>query len=385
MSSSADTLTLLDRLVGFPSVAGHTNLPLMDFVEAHLAGAGFACRRIASEDGTRSNLFASIGPADRPGVVLSSHTDVVSTDEQDWSADPFRLRIEDGRAIGRGTTDMKGFLASALRAAARAATTELARPLHLALSYDEELGCVGVRRMIDTLGSLPPPSLCVVGEPTCMGAVIAHKGKLMGDIVCHGIPGHSSVPAVGINAIEIAADMVVAAREIAAELRAAGRAPGFTVPFTTLHIGTIAAGRAVNLIPSLCRMAFEIRNAPDDDVAAVLARLEAAAADVAGSYPAGAVVEIVTTGSYPAFAIAPDSDAVATVQRIAGTTGTQKVGYGTEAGLFQSVLGWPAVVCGPGDVAQAHKADEFIALSELAACDRFLDRLVDTLAEPGAG
>ncbi|GAB4065517.1 acetylornithine deacetylase [Ancylobacter sonchi] len=381
MNAIPASIDLLADLVAFPTISADSNLPLIDYVEAFLAGHGIAATRILTEDGEKANLFAIIGPAERPGVILSGHTDVVPVAGQPWLDDPFRLRVTEDRAIGRGAADMKGFVACALRIMAKAAGRPLTRPLILALSHDEEIGCVGVRRMLPALAGLEPrPDLCIVGENTGMRVLTAHKGKVMGTIEVTGVAGHSSEPDKGVNAILLASDMIQITRGIQKRLKAA--APPdleLSVPYTTLHVGVIAGGTKVNIIPQHCSVSFEIRNRPEDDPDLILAELAEAGRALAARHP-GSAVEVTVTNRYPGLSTPADEPGVAFVQQLAGANRTGKAAYGTEAGLFREVLGITTVVCGPGDVAQCHTPEEYLVLSQIAACDDFLDQLVDSLS-----
>ena len=381
-----DRRDILARLVGFPTVSAVSNLDLIDWVGDLLAAYGIASTRVPDATGLKAGLIATVGPADRPGVVLSAHTDVVPVDGQPWTADPFILAERDGRLYGRGTADMKGFLASALHAALRAAAQPLASPLHLALSWDEEIGCVGVRTLLPAMTALPVrPAFCIVGEPTTMTVVTGHKGKTAARVTCTGRDGHSARAPRAINAIHLACDVVAALRARQAALAADGRRdPDYAVPYTTLHAGRIDGGVALNIVPNRCTVDFEIRNLAADDPAAILDGLRTDADRIAAAererFPEAATA-IEVTNAYPGLDTDPSSEVVALVRGLAGT-GTGKVAYGTEAGLFVETLGVPTVVCGPGDMAQGHRPDEFVAEAELAACDAMLDRLLVRL---GAG
>jgi acetylornithine deacetylase len=379
------SLALLAELVKRPTISADSNLGLVQFVAEFLSQYGISSKLIFTEDGQKANLIAVVGPADRPGVMLSGHTDVVPVRGQPWTGDPFELREQAGLAIGRGVVDMKGFIACALRSAALASQRALAHPIVLALSHDEEIGCVGVRRMIPRLAELPArPFLCVVGEPTDMNVVTAHKGKVMGRIACTGIDGHSSDPDAGVNAIFLASEMVDAARQLQATLQQPERSdPAFTVPHSTLHIGVIRGGAVLNIIPRECLVEFEIRTLPHVDQDALIASLQAAADRIAARYQddKGPVsISVQVQNAYPALSTSDQDPGVYFVQRLVNRNGTGKVAFGSEAGLFQRELDIPTVVCGPGSVTQAHKPDEHVQIAQLDACDAFLDRLVDRLA-----
>lgn len=379
-----ESLSILRDLVSFATLSPDSNLDLIEYVGAFLSEYGIASQQIVSEDRCKANIIASVGPSDAAGVILSGHTDVVPTAGQAWQADPFVLRVSDGRAIGRGAVDMKGFIACALRCAALASTRALRRPLILAFSHDEEIGCVGVRRLLPVLAELPtPPLLCIVGEPTEMGVVTGHKGKVMGQICCTGLEGHSSEPDKGVNAIHLAGEMIAASRAVQAHFSASPyRDPTFNVPYSTLHLGRIQGGTSVNIIPRDCTIDFEIRNLPSIDPQPMLDALAADAQRIVDPYRALSEqvgVNIHIHNQYPGLGIDEQHPAVAFVQGLCGVAGTRKVAYGTEAGLFNNELGLATVVCGPGSVDQAHKPEEFVTLEQLHACDAFLERLLDRL------
>jgi acetylornithine deacetylase len=385
VSRSPDSLSILRDLISFPTVSSESNIALIDYVCEFLADIGVQAKTILSEDGGKANLYATIGPADRPGVLLSGHTDVVPTTGQDWKEDPFVMRVADGRAIGRGTADMKGFLACVLRAVTEPLIQRLQRPVHIAFSHDEEIGCVGVRRMLPEIARLAClPSTCIIGEPTGMSLVTAHKGKTMGSVRCHGVAGHSSDPDRGANAIMMASDVVQEFGKLQAVLRQSdSRDAEFAVPFSTLHIGRIDGGTILNVIPATCRFDFEIRNIPEDDPEQILQRLRATSQQVAERYSSayGTVsVDIDVSNSYPALE-AGRGESHADLDGLVTRARPSKVSFGTEAGLFAGELGVPAVVCGPGSVEQAHRPEEYIELAQLDACDAFLSRLIHRLAE----
>ncbi|WP_127089178.1 acetylornithine deacetylase [Aquabacter cavernae] len=383
------TLDLLDRLIAFPTASRDPNRDLIAFVAEYLGARGVAAEIIATPDGRKANLYATIGPKDRPGILLSGHTDVVPVDGQAWSSDPFRLRVADGRAYGRGAADMKGFLACALaladRAAAQDAAQDLAVPLHLAFSHDEEVGCLGVRSLIERLAQAPVrPRLCIIGEPTSLRIATGHKGKLAARATCCGVEGHSALAPKALNAIHLACDFVGLLRAGQERLAAEGpRDDDYDVPYTTLHAGVIAGGTALNIVPNRCTVDFEIRNIAQDDASAILAGLMDEAARLVATrraqFPqADIAVEVVN--SYPGLATPPDAEVVCFVKALVADPTTFKVAFGTEGGLFDGALAIPTVVCGPGSMDQGHKPDEFVALDQLAACDRMMDRLLARLS-----
>ncbi len=380
-----NTLELLDRLIAFPTVSRDPNRELIAFARDFLAARGIEAQIVATPDGRKANLFATIGPTDRPGIMLSGHTDVVPVEGQAWSSDPFRLRVEDGRAYGRGTADMKGFVAAALAAAGRAAERELSTPLHLALSHDEEVGCVGVRSLIERMEQAPVrPHMCIVGEPTSLRIATGHKGKLAARATCCGVEGHSALAPRALNAIHLAVRLRRrAARPAGPSRRRGARDPDYDIPYTTVHAGLIGGGTALNIVPNRCTVDFEIRNIAQDDASQILNRLMDGAAKLVeerkAEFPqADIVVDVVNT--YPGLATPPDAPVVDFVRLLVEDSATFKVAFGTEGGLFDSRLAIPTVICGPGSMDQGHKPDEFIALDQLSACDRMMDRLLERLA-----
>ncbi|RUX09802.1 acetylornithine deacetylase [Mesorhizobium sp. M8A.F.Ca.ET.059.01.1.1] len=381
-----DSIRILERLIAFPTVSRDSNLDLIGYVTDLLEASGVACQIVRSADGHKANLFATIGPADRPGVMLSGHTDVVPVDGQNWTLPPFEMTKRDGRLYGRGATDMKGFVACALAACVKASKMALRTPLHLALSYDEEVGCLGVRDLIEMLSAAPQrPLLCIVGEPTNMQVATGHKGKLAACAICRGREGHSALAPLALNAIHLGCDFVRALRDEQERLARDGARDGdYDIPYTTVHVGKINAGVALNIVPNLCQVDFEIRNVAADNAAGILDRLRIAAARIAedaASIAAEAAIEIEITNTYPGLDTPAASAAVAFVKSLTGANDTMKVAFGTEGGLFSRDLGTPAVVCGPGSMAQGHKPDEFVSVEQLRRCDGMLDRLLERLTD----
>jgi len=377
-------LAILERLISFETVSRTSNLALLDYVEALLSAAGIASERIYSEDGSRANLHASVGPAEREGVLLSGHTDVVPVAGQAWSKPPFRLTAEGGRYYGRGTADMKGFVACAVSAMLAAKERPLALPLQLALSYDEEIGCLGVRSLIADLQQRAlRPRFCIVGEPTELAVAIGHKGKLALRADCHGKAAHSALPSQGCNAIDLAAALIVALRSLQREIcRRHPHDAAYAEPTTTIHVGTIAGGQALNIVPAHCSLDFEIRNLAQDDPRQILQRIEAAAERVSAEarqrFPAAGIA-IAELASYPALDTPEEAAVTAFVKGLTGANATTKVAFGTEAGLFSREAEIPTVVCGPGSMAQGHKPDEFVTAEQIARCEAMLARLIDRL------
>mgnify|MGYP003344630713 CR=1 FL=1 len=286
---------------------------------------------------------------------------------------------------GRGSADMKSFVAILLALAPEFVQRQLKQPLHIALSYDEEVGCIGVGRMIGDLTAAGiQPNSCIVGEPTLMQAVTAHKGKLGYRVTAHGLEAHSSLAPIGVNAIYMAADLIGEIRALQREIAEMGRRDGdYEVAYTTLHVGKMQGGEVMNIVPNRASFDFEIRYLPEDDGEAIAARIRNAAEKIAATYRgvfAGARFDFATLQSYPAMNTPVDSEAVKFVHALTGGNSTGKITFGTEGGLFQQALGVPAVVCGPGNIAVAHKPDEYVSEAQMAACGQMLDRLVERLS-----
>jgi acetylornithine deacetylase len=381
-SPNQSPVELLARLVAFDTTSHKTNAPLIRFIADYLAGYGIDSVLLPDETGEKFNLCATIGPRDgEGGVGLSGHTDVVPVTGQDWDSDPFALTARDGRLYGRGTTDMKGYLACVMAAVPEFVSRKLARPIHILFSYDEEIGCVGVRPMIARLGEeLPLPAIVFVGEPTGMEVVDAHKGPARWNVTVRGRAAHSSMAHLGVNAIDYAGVLLTQLRRIETELREKSRDERFDPPFSTLQVTSIEGGTASNIIPVSCRLGFEVRALPSLDVYAIQNWL----ADFArtsclpemNAVAEEADIEIELHSYVPPFGARADSAAVSLALHLTGGNRTFAVSYATEAGLFQEA-GPDTVVCGPGYIAQAHTANEWIAESELAACMAFMRRLAD--------
>ncbi len=376
---------LLDRLVAFPTVSRDPNLPLIDWVEGYLAGHGIACGRIWNDDRRKAGLYAHVGPPVPGAVLLSGHTDVVPVEGQDWTTDPWTLTERDGRLYGRGTADMKGFVALALWALVEAAGRPLARPLQIALSYDEEVGCTGAPPLIAALrAALPPAAAVLVGEPTMLKVVTAHKGGMGFSTRVRGVEVHSSIMDRGVSAIHEAAEIIAWANRVNAENR--DRPPGplaaaFDPPWTTLHVGQIAGGTAHNITAGHCRFSFDFRVVPGERMEDWAERYRALLAERTAAMRAVRPEAGVTAEPYfrlPPLEPEEGGAAEALARRLTGDNGRHVVSYGTEAGHFQA-RGFSTVVVGPGDIAQAHQPDEYITLAQFAAGEAFLRRLLDDL------
>ena len=381
-----DSIRILEKLLAFPTVSRDSNLDLIGYVADLLDAHGIACQIIHSEDGHKANLFATIGPADTSGIMLSGHTDVVPIDGQAWTLPAFEMTERDGRLYGRGAADMKGFVACALAACLKAAKMTLRTPLQLALSYDEEIGCIGVRSLVDMLRAAPKrPLLCIVGEPTDMQVATGHKGKLAARAICKGREGHSALAPLALNAIHLGCDFVAVLRREQDRLARDGARDGdYDIPYTTVHVGKINAGVALNIVPNLCQVDFEIRNVAADNPREILDGLRKEAARIAAEASAiapEAAIDIDITNTYPGLDTPASSQAVAFVKSLTGANNTIKVAFGTEGGLFSRDLGTPTVVCGPGSMAQGHKPDEFVGVEQMRRCDDMLENLLRRLAD----
>ena len=377
-SLTASAIALLERLVAFDTTSHKSNRALVAFVEDYLAGHGVASELVPTEDGAKASLFATIGPADVPGIGLSGHTDVVPADPTAWTSDPFTLREDNGRLYGRGTSDMKGYLACVLAMVPEFRRRTLATPLHILFSYDEETGCTGVRPMIAELGHrLPKPRAVIVGEPTSMAVVDAHKGPVRWQADITGRAAHSSMPHLGANAIAAAGRLLGFLAEIEQEFAATPPDPRFTPPYPTLQVTELSRGSATNIVSASCTMSFDLHAMPAPDVDPLQKRIldfcETECLPQLRAVAPEAAIHVHQTNRVPPFA-AGASDIVALTLQLAQQNETKAVSYATEAGLFQAG-GVPAVVCGPGDIAQAHTADEWIAVSEIERCLAFMTRL----------
>jgi acetylornithine deacetylase len=388
--TSLSALPLIEKWVSFASVSRDSNMPLIEWTRALLADHGIECKLTHDDSGKKANLWATLpaenGEVKTGGLVLSGHTDVVPVDGQPWNTDPFVAQIIGDRLYGRGVTDMKGFGATALMMVPELLRRKLKRPVHLAFSYDEEIGCIGVRRLIaQMVDDGYRPSGCIVGEPTGMQVVIAHKGKHAYKTSVRGFEAHSSLTPQGVNAVEVACEFVTKLKSMHRKLVAEGPFdPIFDVPHTTIHTGVIAGGTALNIIPRDCEVTWEIRH---HHLNSPVTLFNEAKAFADGMLPAMQAVAAETAISHrltsvlPGFSTDADSEIAKLCFRCAGvdaSSGAGKVSFGTEAALFHQV-GVPTIVCGPGHIAQAHQPNEWVALEQLAWCESFMRRLADEL------
>ena len=378
------TVEILESLIGFDTVSRNANMALINYVAELFDAAGISYTILKNETGDKGNLYASVGPLDRGGVMLSGHTDVVPVTGQDWTKDPFRLTVADGRYYGRGTTDMKGFVACAVAALLKANSQNLKTPLHLALSYDEEIGCLGVHSLIDMLDAAPHrPAMCIVGEPTNLAVATGHKGKTALKAVCTGKEGHSALAPFALNALHLACDFVAELRDMQYSLAQSGpQDADYDVPYTTVHVGKIIGGDVLNIVPNRCEVFFEIRNIAQDNPCFLMDEMRQRAKKIvtqAKEKASEANIEIIITNSYPGLNTPTDAKVVEFVKGLTMANDTIKVAYGTEGGLFSSKIDVPTVICGPGSMAQGHKPDEYVSIEQIERCDAMLERLIAKL------
>ncbi|RBL72763.1 acetylornithine deacetylase [Pseudomonas sp. MWU13-2625] len=381
MSSS---VALLKTLVGFDTTSRESNLQLIEFVRDYLAGFGVPCELIYNAERSKANLFATIGPAEQPGIVLSGHTDVVPVDGQPWTVPPFELSEHDGKLFGRGTADMKGYIACVLALVPALVAAELRMPVHIALSYDEEVGCLGVRSLLDELQQRPvKPLLCIIGEPTELKPVLGHKGKLAMRCDVHGHPCHSAYAPLGVNAIEYAAELIGELGRIGQQLKAPEHHDArFDPPYSTVQTGVISGGKALNIVPADCRFDFEIRALPSQDPTQVAQQLQAYAEQQVlprmRAVSEHSAIRFSELSAYPGLATDAQSQAAELIAAFCGSREFGTVAFGTEGGLFDAA-GIPTVVCGPGSMDQGHKPDEFVSRAQLDACDAMLQRMLTSI------
>lgn len=378
---------MLAKLISFDTVSWKSNLDLIDFVKEYLNGHGLSSQIFFNGEKTKANLLATIGPDHVPGIILSGHTDVVPVAEQNWSHDPFHMQAQDGKLYGRGSCDMKGFIACVLSAVPDFVAADLKEPIHLAFSYDEECGCTGVMSIVEHVRGLAiRPRACIVGEPTNMKVVNSHKGIYHLLTRVYGLESHSSTDR-GLNAVMYAAEMISYLNDLAQEMRE--RAPlvdGFDPPYTTVHVGRIKGGTAANITPSYCEFEWDCRPMPGDEQDEVMERFNDHVRDnilpkMKAQSSAHARVETDLLARVPTLLPETGSSAETLVLALANQNDVSVVSYGTEAGIFQATGGVPTVVCGPGSILQAHKPDEYIEKTELQACDEFLGRLLNVISK----
>ena len=377
------SIELIEKLISFDTTSRESNLEIISFIQDYLNDLGIDSQLVHNEEGTKANLYATVGDANASGVMLSGHTDAVPIDGQEWDTNPFEVTRKGNRLYGRGTSDMKSFVAITLAQLPKFQARGLKTPIHLAFSYDEEVGCIGVRRLIKIIKDMPvKPAMCIVGEPTSMQVITGHKGKRSYRVHVRGLEAHSSLAPHGVNAIEYASRLIAFLSDLAA--RIADKGPHdelYDVPHTTVHTGTIQGGTQLNIVPKDCVFEYEFRYVDQQDPQALEDKIRAFARDElapqmhAISSDTGINIELVN--DMPGLEMDVDAEVVTFVKALAERNDHAKVAFGTEAGLFHQRANIPTVVCGPGSIDQAHKPNEFIEMEQIDACEAFLDRLMD--------
>jgi acetylornithine deacetylase len=380
------SLDLIKTLIAFDTTSRESNLELIAFIQEYLTGHRVESMLVHNEDGTKANLYATIGDQDKAGVMLSGHTDVVPVDGQAWDTDPFQVTEKNEKFYGRGTADMKSFIAIALAFVPEFLSCRLKTPIHLAFSYDEEVGCIGVRRLIDKLKEMPvKPAMCIVGEPTSMQVVTGHKGKRSFIANVRGLESHSALAPLGVNAVEYAAELITYMKNMARRIEAEGPFDElYEITHTTVHTGVISGGVQLNIVPNACRVEFEFRYLANHDPDALEAEIRKYTKDTLEpkmhAVSAETGIDIECYNDMPGLEMDPGEDVVAFVKALAGRNDHAKVAFGTEAGLFHTRVQIPTVVCGPGDIAVAHKPNEFIPLDQIAKGEDFMRRLLEEVS-----
>ena len=375
----SQSIEILKKLISFDTTSYKSNLELINFVKTILEEAGVKTVLNFNQEKTKANLLASIGPMEKPGILISGHTDVVPVDGQHWTTDPFIATIKDQKIYGRGTADMKGFIACAIKAMLIASQQDtLHKPLHLCLSYDEEIGCIGVRGILEQLSSLIiTPELCIIGEPTSMNIATGHKGKAVFKAVCTGHEGHSALAPNYTNAIHVAQHVIEAVTQTQ-QKTAEGiiKDTAYDIPYTTLHIGKIQGGKALNIVPNECVIDYEIRNIAEQPIQ----ELQDDIYTSIDNSPFSKFINIDEVNQYPGLNTSSTIHAIKFMQTLLTSQAEiQKISFGTEGGLFQEKLECPVVVCGPGSIQVAHKPDEYIEIEQINSCDLFFEHLVKAL------
>ena len=379
-----NSIQILEKLISFDTVSSNSNLEIISYCEKILKDAGAETTLIKNREETKANLFATIGPVDQPGIILSGHTDVVPVTSQKWQTNPFKLTEIDNKLYGRGTADMKSFVACALYAASKASSMNLKTPLHFSFSYDEEIGCVGVRSLIEMLkNSSTNPLFCIVGEPTSMQVMSGHKGKVNASVLIKGKEAHSALTTKGLNSIYLASEFIQGIQSIQTNLiNNSAHDNDFEVPYTTLQVGKIEGGVAVNIVPSSSSLLFEIRSLHSDDPNLILKDIKILSEKIVKShidkFP-DTEIEIKVTNQYPALNTMKNSDVISFLNGLTGNNSVEKVSFGTEGGLFSNELNIQTAICGPGSMNQGHQPDEYIEKVQIDLCDQMLENLLNKL------
>jgi len=380
-----NSIEILRKLVGFDTTSFKSNLDLIKFIENYLNDFNIKSELIYDESKNKANLFATIGGDAKGGIVLSGHTDVVPIKNQKWSSDPFTLTERDNKLFGRGSSDMKGFIAVVLSRVSKMVETKLNKPIHLAFSYDEEIGCVGVHGLLDLIEKKSiNPEFCIVGEPTSMEVVIGHKGKHAYGVKVDGFSCHSGQAPYGVNAINYAAKLITFIEQLNKEKSKIGPFDKeYEIPYSTLHTGLINGGTILNIVPNLCQFEFEIRHLAEDDPKEIMQRIHQYAEELIANemhkISSKTNITFAEKINYPGLNISETINPVKQVKDILNDTKHKKVIFGTEGGLFKKKLNIPTIVCGPGSINQAHKPDEYIAIEQMEKGGKFMDRLINNL------
>ena len=385
--ADSKSIEFIEKLISFDTTSRESNLELIAFIQDYLNDLGIDSQLVHNEEGTKANLYATLGDKHVSGVMLSGHTDVVPIDGQEWDTNPFNVTQTGSRLYGRGTSDMKSFIAITLAQLPKFQARSLKIPIHLAFSYDEEVGCIGVRRLIEALNGMPvKPAMCIIGEPTSMQVITGHKGKRSYRVHVRGLEAHSSLAPHGVNAIEYASRLIAFLSDLAS--RIADKGPHdelYDVTHTTVHTGTVHGGTQLNIVPKDCVFEYEFRYVGLQDPQALEDEIRAFARDEletrmhATSSDTGITIDLVN--DMPGLEMDVDAEVVTFVKALAGRNDHAKVAFGTEAGLFHQRANIPTVVCGPGSIDQAHKPNEFIEMEQIDACEAFLGRLMDRVCE----
>ena len=381
-----NSIQILEKLISFNTVSSNSNLDIISYCEKILKDAGAKITLIKNKEETKANLFATIGPVDQAGIILSGHTDVVPVTNQKWNTNPFELTEIDNKLYGRGTADMKSFVACALHAASKASSMNLRTPLHFSFSYDEEIGCVGVRSLIEMLkNSSTNPLFCIVGEPTSMQVMSGHKGKVNASVLIKGKEAHSALTTKGLNSIYLATEFIQGIQNIQTNLiNNSTHDNDFEVPYTTLQVGKIEGGVAVNIVPSSSSLLFEIRSLHSDDPNLILKDIKILSEKIVKShidrFP-DTEIAINVTSQYPSLNTMKNSDVISFLNGLTGNNNVEKVSFGTEGGLFSNELNIETAICGPGSMNQGHKPNEYIEKAQIDLCDQMLENLLDKLEE----
>ena len=383
-----DTLTtqILSKLIAFDTTSSESNLALMHYVQSFLSEHSVESRLVYNQEKTKANLYATLGPQDKAGVMLSGHTDTVPVTGQNWTQPPYKLSKLNDRYYGRGTSDMKGFVAAVLASVPQIQANELHTPIHLAFSYDEEIGCVGVRKLIENLKEQTiKPAICIIGEPTSMQVVTSHKGKIAATVKVIGKECHSGMAPMGVNAINYAARLIHWLEQAAIQRKLAGPFDSnYDIPYSTIHTGVVQGGQALNIVPNFCDFTFEMRNIAKEDPFQLFEEFKTYANQLITemreiSEACDIQIELIT--QYPGLSTSETEDVVSYVRNLAQSQEKANINFGTEGGLFSQELNIPTVVCGPGSMDQGHKPDEYIEAFQLAQCDIFLKRLIQSLQQ----